>query len=85
MAKRQHDAPPADPQTFREAYPRQLSGRVTVEAFEEIEALRDTLKLHTGEIITRGARALIQRLTPDDRRYFAESLARIRRRHAPRD
>jgi len=41
--------------------------------------LRDTLRAHNGELFTRGAEALIQKLSKEDRRDFELFLQRIKR------
>jgi hypothetical protein len=85
MAKRQSRETPPLANTdlgFRTRLPRQLSGRVTQDTFDQYEALRDTLRTHNGELFTRGAEALIQRLAKDDRRDYELFLQRIRRQRA---
>lgn len=64
---------------YRDALPYQISGRVTLETFQRVEALRDTLRTHNGEIIGQGVELLIKGLNAEDRRYFEASLQRIRR------
>lgn len=76
------DTPPkAQPPglSFRKRLPKQLSGRVTQETFDQYEPLRDTLRTHNGDLFTRGVEALIHQLPKEDRRDFEVFLQRIRR------
>jgi hypothetical protein len=85
MAKRKARVSTDRDKSFRETYPKQISGRVTTDTYDQIEALRDTLHTHTGDIIRQGAEAVVKLLSTEDRRYFNDSLARIRRRRQQSD
>ena len=84
MAKRQpRGTPPlantdSDP-NFRTRLPKQLSGRVSQDTFDQYEALRDCLRTHNGELFRRGVEAIIEGLLKADRKDYELFLQRIRR------